>query len=148
MTRKGKRVQVISLAVFFLLVSGYIIWQFFIVDNVTISATRKTYPHGVYGVTCSLQNNTLGMVYFGNPFYVERLVDGEWVPVNESGRDHPFELPLHNAPPLMSTEIFYRVELYSTFDEDGDYRIVLEVMEGQGKYEDFYTIYCPFSVRG
>lgn len=74
---------------------------------------------------------------------MERFVDNQWTNINDSETDTNFELGLHTLKPLSSVEILYLVSVYSSFNEVGEYRIVIQAKSGK----DVFTIYCPFTVK-
>jgi hypothetical protein len=66
-----------------------------------------------------------------------------WVVVNDNEERLNFELGLKTLFPLASVKIYYPLSWFSSFDDEGDYRIKMEVQAGT----DNYILFCPFSVK-
>lgn len=111
--------------------------------RVTLKAQKETYPRGVTSVDCTLRNFSFRIISYGDPFVVERYVNGMWVVLNESEERLNFELGLKMLMPFSSVRISFPVSWFSDFDDEGDYRIRIQVSSGKNDY----VLLCPFTVK-
>lgn len=84
-------------------------------------------------------NSDYNKVNYGDSFVVEQFVDGQWIKVNDFEGEVNFHMPLYTLGPLSSKEISYPISIYSTFDDVGDFRIVIKVIAGEDQYTLYYT---------
>ena len=111
--------------------------------KLTLQDLNETYPRGITSICCTLKNLSLRPIEYGEAFLIEHFVDCDWIALDDSEEKINFQLWIKILKPLESVEISYPVSLYSSFDNDGDYRVAIQVRAGK----DYYTLLCPFSIK-
>ena len=156
--KRGKRPRkAVFIIIALVIATGFAIWYFCldIEQKVTIRAEKDVYPLGITEISVVFRNASLQQVTLWDGYALERLVDGEWLEVDDlklnirwtlSGRTlYPWFPPFEMTP---------YVGMYSYFDEPFDYRIVFEISTAHlwagliGEYTSTrHTIYYYFAVE-
>lgn len=142
---KNQRAFRVIFVLIAILLCGCVLWIFSgdTVMRVTLKAEKETYPPGITSISCTLRNSSFRIINYGEPFVVEHYVNGAWVVVNDNEESLNFELGLKTLFPLSSAKITYPLSWFSSFEDEGDYRIKIQVQAGT----DYYVLFCPFSVK-
>ena len=133
------RVLVVSLIVFFLF-AGLTYWTISGLDFVRIQTNGNAYPRFVREIECSLINNSLRAIKYGDLFYVEEYNSEPWIPLtlNHNVR---FQTGQMDLKPLSTVTLSFPVYLYSSFENEGFFRIVVPVKYGNSSSSLYYTFY-------
>ncbi len=111
--------------------------------HVSMAPLQSTIQGDVTAISCKFNNYSLKTISYGETFTLERLINGEWKNINDSGRNINFHLTATKLRPFSTVNLSYPVSLYSSFLEDGAYRIAITILYDQDKS---LKVYCPFTV--
>lgn len=117
-------------------------------EGVGIQSEYEVYLEGTENVRVRWSNTLSDMISYGEPFSLQKFVDGDWKHVEKNdGMDYGFNLP---AYPLQTGERWqtYSLNMFTHYLTAGKYRIVsdfhCETLDGEdygpGNYPRYYAI--------
>lgn len=89
-----------------------------------------------------------GELQTGSPFFLERFVEGEWLPVSTKPEEVAWTMVALGIQPNATTKWKVDWEFLYGYLEPGTYRMAKEIMDfrGTGKYTE-KTYYAEFSIE-
>jgi len=91
-------------------------------------------------VGCTLKNNTNDTIYYGEQFFLEKQINGEWYEIPYSYKI-PWTYQLNYLEPSTCTEISVQIDIWMLLQK-GNYRLIKEVFLSE-RLSDVYPISSP-----
>jgi hypothetical protein len=115
--------------------------------NVTLTAKRASVQRGMAEISCILENHSKGLVDYWLPFRLEYFEEGQWKEVNEENRLVGAEAVGHVVRRWHKEDLVCRLDLYSSMERCGEYRIRQDVTIQRGMYGEQSALYAYFTVE-
>ena len=94
---------------------------------------------------CTLANNTDSKIHYGEQFFLERYIEGEWYEIPYSYKI-PWSYQLNYLVPFSREEIDIPVGIWEPVS-DGVYRLVKEVSLNEGGDGPYYVSSSDFAIK-
>lgn len=103
--------------------------------NIILTTQYKVYGKDIERITCFIQNNTEKESIYGEPFSIEKLIDGTWyqIPFPENFGWHAIG---YIASPQSTTTIYIDLSWFDYSFTNGKYRVIKEI-DNKNYYAEF-----------